>query len=439
MPKSHSSVWLASAPLRPLQGEIRVPGDKSISHRAIMLAALADGVSHIKGFLEGEDTRATARIFQQLGVRIDMPADGERIVHGVGIDGLKAPPEALDCGNSGTAMRLLAGLLAAQPFACQLIGDESLGSRPMRRVSEPLAQMGADIRTAEAGRPPLSISPIAQLQGMDYASPVASAQVKSAVLLAGLQAAGETCVREPHPTRDYTERMLHAFGVAIEYRPGFARICGGQRLAATDIEVPGDFSSAAFALVAASLIPGSDITLHGIGIDPRRTGLLQVLQMMGADIALQNRRQTALGEVASLRVRHAPLHGIEVPMALVPDMIDEFPVCFAAAACARGTTRIRGAAELRVKESDRIRAMAEGLCALGIAVDETPDGADIHGGPPVGGEIHSLGDHRIAMSFAVLAQCAKAEVRIVDTANVATSYPGFVAQMQRLGFALQEV
>ncbi|MDO4709736.1 MAG: 3-phosphoshikimate 1-carboxyvinyltransferase [Pseudomonadota bacterium] len=437
MAKSDSSAWLASPPSRPLQGEIGVPGDKSISHRAIMLAALADGVSHIKGFLEGEDTRASARIFQQLGVRIDTPADGERIVHGVGIGGLKAPQAALDCGNSGTAMRLLAGLLAAQPFACQLIGDESLSARPMRRVAEPLAQMGADIRTAEAGRPPLVISPVGRLQGIAYPSPVASAQVKSAVLLAGLQAEGETCVREPHPTRDYTERMLQAFGVDIEYRPGFARLRGGQRLAPCDIDVPGDFSSAAFALVAATLVPASDISLHDIGIDLRRTGLLQLLQMMGADIELQNRRQTALGEVASLRVRHAPLQGVDVPLGIVPDMIDEFPILFAAAACARGTTRIRGAAELRVKESDRIRAMADGLRALGIGVDETPDGADIHGGLPAGGEIHSLGDHRIAMSFAVLAQCAKAQVRITDTANVATSYPGFVAQMQRLGFALQ--
>ncbi|PJK10536.1 3-phosphoshikimate 1-carboxyvinyltransferase [Lysobacteraceae bacterium NML95-0200] len=437
MSEFQPAAWIAASPSRPLRGEIRVPGDKSISHRAIMLAALADGISHVRGFLEGEDTRASVRIFQQLGVRIDTPGDGERIVHGVGIDGLSAPAAALDCGNSGTAMRLLAGLLAAQPFACQLIGDESLSRRPMRRVTEPLAQMGADIRSAEDGRPPLVISPVGRLQGIAYPSPVASAQVKSALLLAGLQAEGETCVREPHPTRDYTERMLQAFGVNIEYRPGFARLRGGQRLAPCDIDVPRDFSSAAFALVAATLVPASDISLHDIGIDPRRTGLLQLLQMMGADIELQNRRQTALGEVASLRVRHAPLNGIEVPMTLVPDMIDEFPVCFAAAACARGTTRIRGAAELRVKESDRIRAMAEGLCALGIAVDETPDGADIHGGLPVGGEVQSLGDHRIAMSFAVLAQCARQPVRIADTANVATSYPGFVAQMQRLGFALQ--
>lgn len=437
MTESRPTTWVA-APGRPLRGEISAPGDKSISHRAIMLAALADGVSHIHGFLEGEDTQATARIFQALGVRIDAPGDGERIVHGVGIEGLEVPRHTLDCGNSGTAMRLLAGLLSAQPFACELVGDASLGRRPMRRVTEPLAQMGADIRTGQDGTPPLSIRPSSRLRGSDYHSPVASAQVKSAILLAGLQANGETCVHEPHPTRDYTERMLQAFGVDIDYRPGFARLRGGQRLAPCDIEVPGDFSSAAFALTAACLIAGSDITLRNIGIDPRRTGLLQALQAMGADIQLQNRKETALGEVANLRIRHAPLRGIDVPAEIVPDMIDEFPILFAAAACAKGRTRIRGAAELRVKESDRIKAMADGLRALGIGVDETPDGADIHGGAPAGGEIHSHGDHRIAMSFAVLAQCAKAEVRIVDTANVVTSYPGFVAQMQQLGFGLQE-
>lgn len=437
MSEFQPAAWIASSPSRPLQGEIRVPGDKSISHRAIMLAALADGVSHVRGFLEGEDTRASVRIFQQLGVRIDTPGDGERIVHGVGIDGLSAPAAALDCGNSGTAMRLLAGLLAAQPFACQLIGDESLSRRPMRRVTAPLTQMGADIRSAEDGRPPLRIATAGRLQGLDYPSPVASAQVKSALLLAGLQATGETCVREPHPTRDYSERMLQAFGVDIEYRPGFARIRGGQRLSPCDIDVPGDFSSAAFALTAACLLPGSDICLHDVGIDPRRTGLLQALQMMGANIQLQNRKTTALGEVASLHVRYAPLRAVEVPPNIVPDMIDEFPILFAAAACAEGTTRIRGAAELRVKESDRIKAMADGLRALGIAVDETPDGADIHGGLPLGGAVQSLGDHRIAMSFAVLAQCARQPVHIADTANVATSYPGFVAQMQRLGLSLQ--
>ncbi len=431
-----SQHWHAMAG-QPLRGRIRVPGDKSISHRAIMLAALADGVSHVRGFLEGEDTRATARIFAQMGVRIEAPSAGERIVHGVGVDGLRAPEAMLDCGNSGTAMRLLAGLLAAQPFASTLCGDESLHRRPMRRVTAPLTQMGAVIESRDDGTPPLRISPAARLGGIDYASPVASAQVKSAVLLAGLYAEGETCVREPHPTRDYTERMLDAFGVAVDYRPGMARLAGGQRLSATDIEVPGDFSSAAFALVAATLVPGSALVLEHVGIDPRRTGLLHALQAMGADIRLENIRQSAVGAVADLHVRHAPLRGIDVPEALVPDMIDEFPVLFAAAACAEGITRVRGAAELRVKESDRIQAMCDGLATLGIHCTQTADGADIHGGKPGSGCIHSHADHRIAMSFAVLAQMATGKVEIRDTANVATSYPGFEAQMQALGMGLE--
>ena len=428
--------WIASRG-GPVTGTLQVPGDKSVSHRAVMLAAIADGVSRIDGFLEGEDTRATARIFGQMGVLIEAPSDGTRIVQGVGIDGLRAPAAALDCGNSGTAMRLLAGLLAGQSFGCELSGDDSLSRRPMRRVTDPLAMMGATIGSGEDGTPPLRIAPVAGLRGIDYASPVASAQVKSAVLLAGLQAEGETQVTEPHPTRDYTERMLHAFGADIDYRPGFARLRGGQRLTACDVQVPGDFSSAAFALVAATLVPGSTLAIDHLGIDPRRTGLVEVLRRMGADIDIQNIRSGPVGDIATLTVRHAPLRGIDVPMACVPDMIDEFPVLFAAAACAEGVTRIRGAAELRVKESDRIAAMANGLRALGIRVDEVEDGADIHGGQPQGGRVDSLGDHRIAMAFAVLAQRADGAVRIGDTDNVATSYPGFEVQMRGIGIALE--
>ncbi len=427
--------WIASRG-GPVVGRIEVPGDKSVSHRAVMLAAIADGVSRIDGFLEGEDTRATARIFGRMGVRIEAPSEGTRIVHGVGIDGLKAPDAVLDCGNSGTAMRLLAGLLAAQSFGCELTGDASLTRRPMRRVTEPLSLMGAGIATAEDGTPPLRITPAELLQGIDYASPVASAQVKSAVLLAGLRAEGETAVTETHPTRDYTERMLRAFGIDIEHGPGFARLRGGQRLTACDVQVPGDFSSAAFAIVAATLVPGSTLAIDRLGIDPRRTGLLDVLRLMGADIDLHDIRTGAVGDIATLAVRHAPLRGIDVPVACVPDMIDEFPVLFAAAACAEGVTRIRGAAELRVKESDRIAAMANGLRALGIRVDEVEDGADIHGGQPQGGEVDSLGDHRIAMAFAVLAQRAAGPVRIRDTDNVATSYPGFEAQMRGIGLGI---
>ncbi|MGY0504532.1 3-phosphoshikimate 1-carboxyvinyltransferase [Luteimonas sp. e5] len=430
--------WQAS-PGGPVQGRITVPGDKSISHRGLMLAAIADGDSRIEGFLEGEDTRATARMLGQLGVRIEAPANGVRIVHGVGMEGLQPPSAPLDCGNSGTAMRLLAGLLAAQPFASTLIGDASLMRRPMRRVSEPLAAMGARIETTEDGCPPLKLQAADGLQGIDYASPVASAQVKSAVLLAGLWARGETRVREPHPTRDYTERMLQAFGVDIDHSPGEARVRGGQRLSPCDLAVPGDFSSAAFPIGAACIVPGSSLHIEGVGIDPRRSGLLHALRLMGAGIQVQGARSGLCGEVADIQVRHAPLRGIDLPPALVPDMIDELPLLFALAACADGVTRVRGAAELRVKESDRIAAMAAGLRALGVRVEETPDGADIHGGSVGGGTVESRHDHRISMSFAVLAQRAATPVRILGVDNVATSYPGFDARMRAIGFGLAPV
>ncbi len=427
--------WIAGAG-RALRGELAVPGDKSVSHRAVMLAAIADGVSHIDGFLEGEDTRATARIFGQMGVRIEAPQAGVRIVHGVGVDGLHAPIAELDCGNSGTAMRLLAGLLAAQPLSCTLVGDASLSQRPMRRVTAPLSLMGARIDSDADGTPPLRIAVAPRLRGIDYATPVASAQVKSALLLAGLRAEGVTHVEEPHPTRDYTERMLRAFGVEIEFVPGSARLRGGQRLRACDVQVPADFSSAAFAIVAATLVPGSRLRLRDVGIDPRRTGLIEVLWRMGADIAVSNARGGVAGDIADIEVRHASLRGIDVPVQYVPDMIDEFPVLFTAAACAEGVTRVRGAAELRVKESDRIGAMAAGLRALGIEVNETEDGADIHGGRIGGGSVDSHGDHRIAMALAVLAQRSQGTVRITDVANVATSYPGFEAEMGALGFGI---
>jgi len=428
-----------SAPAGPLHGEVRVPGDKSISHRAIMFAALADGVSRISGFLEGEDTRATARAFAQMRVRIETPTASERIVHGVGIDGLKAPLNgaAIDCGNAGTGMRLLTGLLAGQRFDTTLIGDESLSRRPMRRVIDPLTQMGAKITAHEGGLPPLRVSGNCTLHAIDYTLPVASAQVKSAVLLAGLYAQGETRVTEPHPTRDYTERMLRAFGYPIEFSEGQARLSGGQRLRATNVVVPADFSSAAFFLVAASVVPGSKLVLRDVGMNPRRTGLLHALRLMGADITQTNRREAGGEAIADLIVRHAPLRGVDVPVELVPDMIDEFPVLFVAAAAANGTTRVTGAAELRVKESDRIAVMAKGLRALGIGVDETPDGAVIHGGKLGGGEVDSAGDHRCAMSFCIAGLIAQAPIRILDCANVATSFPGFVELANGCGFELR--
>ncbi|WP_099604153.1 3-phosphoshikimate 1-carboxyvinyltransferase [Stenotrophomonas maltophilia] len=433
---SNAQHWIARKG-QPLQGSLTIPGDKSVSHRSVMFAALADGTSHIEGFLEGEDTRATARIFSQLGVRIETPSPSQRVVHGVGIDGLKAPDAPLDCGNAGTGMRLLAGLLAGQSFDCTLIGDESLSGRPMRRVTGPLSQMGARIDTQDDGTPPLHVHGGQTLHGIDFASPVASAQVKSAVLLAGLYAQGETCVTEPHPTRDYTERMLSAFGVDIAFSPGKARLRGGQRLRATYIVVPADFSSAAFYLVAASIIPGSELRLKQVGLNPRRTGLLHALRLMGADITEENPAEQGGEPVADLVVRYAPLKGARIPETLVPDMIDEFPALFVAAAAAEGQTVVSGAAELRVKESDRLAAMATGLRALGMQVDETEDGATLHGGVRLGsGTIESHGDHRIAMAFAIAGQISDGEVRINDIANVATSFPDFDGLARSAGFNL---
>ena len=430
------SYWIAT-PGSALHGEITVPGDKSISHRAVMFAALADGSSRIDGFLEGEDTRATAQIFAQMGVRVETPSASTRIVHGVGVDGLKAPQQVLDCGNAGTGMRLLAGLLAGQRFNSTLVGDESLNKRPMRRVTEPLARMGARIETAADGTPPLQVHGGMALQGIDYALPVASAQIKSAVLLAGLYADGQTSVVEPHPTRDYTERMLRAFGVEIDFSPGRARLRGGQRLQATDVVVPADFSSAAFFLVAASIIPGSQLLLRQVGLNPRRTGLLDALTLMGADITVHNPGEQGGEGVADLLVRHAPLQGAVIPETLVADMIDEFPALFIAAAAARGQTVISGAAELRVKESDRLAAMAAGLRNLGVRVDEVADGATIHGGPIGPGSIQAHGDHRIAMAFAIAGQLSSGPVRVNDVANVATSFPGFDTLARGCGFALE--
>jgi 3-phosphoshikimate 1-carboxyvinyltransferase len=431
-----SLVWKAGAG-RALVGEITVPGDKSISHRAIMLGALADGVTTISGFLEGEDTRATARIFQQLGVRIETPSPSVRVVHGVGLHGLKPSTQALDCGNAGTAMRLLSGVMSGQAFGSTLVGDASLSIRPMRRVITPLSDMGASIESESGGLPPLRINFNKKLQGIEYKTEVASAQVKSAILLAGLYAEGETIVHEPHPTRDYTEKMLQAFGWPIDFRPGYARLSGGHRLLANDIEVPSDFSSAAFFVVAATLIPGSNLLIKAVGMNPRRTGLVHALRLMGANIEEHNSRVLAGEAVSDLRVKHAVLSGIAVPEALVPDMIDEFPALFVAACSAHGETRIRAAAELRVKESDRIAVMSQALQKLGANIIETPDGAIIQGGPLHGGETQSHGDHRIAMSLSIAAQTASENVMIADCDNVATSFPGFVELAVSVGFGLK--
>lgn len=427
--------WIA-APGEALRGAPDIPGDKSVSHRAVMLAAIAEGTSRIAGFLEGADTQATCAAFARMGVRIEAPAPGVRVVDGVGLDGLRAPDGPIDCGNAGTAMRLLAGLLAGQRFDSTLVGDASLSRRPMGRVVEPLVRMGARIEAHEGGLPPLSIQGDTPLRAIDFESPVASAQVKSAVLLAGLYADGKTRVTEPRPTRDYTERMLEAFGAQVRHAPGTASVQGRPRLRATDVAVPADFSSAAFFIVAATLVPGASVTLRGIGTDPRRTGLLRVLRRMGADIAESPAGTPGGLAVSDLQVRHAALRGIEVPAEDVADMIDEFPALFVAAACAEGATTVRGAAELRVKESDRIATMATGLRALGIRVDEAPDGAVVHGGRLRGGAVDSHGDHRVAMAFAVAGQLATGEVHVRDVANVATSFPGFLETARACGFGL---
>lgn len=426
--------WI-SRPGQPLRGSIAVPGDKSVSHRALMLSAIADGRSRIRGFLEGEDTRATAAVLSQLGVVIETPSAGERVVHGAGLNGLRGTNLALDCGNAGTGMRLLTGLLAAQAFDSKLVGDASLSKRPMRRITDPLTQMGARIDTRD-GMPPLCVHGGQALSGIRYALPVASAQVKSALLLAGVYASGETEIIEPHPTRDYTERMLSAFGYPIRFSPGRARLSGGHRLQATVVDVPADFSSAAFFLVAASIVPGSELRLPAVGLNSRRTGLLHALRLMGADITIENERESGGEPVGDLLVRHAPLHGIVLPESLVPDMIDELPVLFVAAALARGRTTISGAAELRVKESDRIAAMATGLRSLDVAIEETPDGAIIEGGSIGAGSIETHLDHRVAMSFAVAGLMSKGAVQVNDCGHVATSFPGFFELANGCGFAL---
>ena len=421
-----------------VKGRIRVPGDKSISHRSIMLGSLAEGTTEVEGFLEGEDALATLQAFRDMGVVIEGPHHGRVTIHGVGLHGLQAPPGPLYLGNSGTSMRLLAGLLAAQPFDSTLTGDASLSKRPMNRVAKPLRAMGAVIETGPEGRPPLTIRGGQRLTGMDYEMPMASAQVKSCLLLAGLYAADSTSVSEPAPTRDHTERMLRGFGYPVSVEGNTARVASGHKLTACHIEVPADISSAAFFLVAASIAEDADVLLEHVGINPTRTGVIDILKLMGADISLENLREVGGEPVADIRVRSAQLKGIDIPEDLVPLAIDEFPVLFIAAAYAEGRTVLRGAEELRVKESDRIQVMADGLQALGAQVQPTPDGIIIDGGRLAGGEVWAHGDHRIAMSFSVAALRADGVIRIHDCANVATSFPNFLALCQQVGMRVAQ-
>ena len=419
-------VTFTVAPGGRLKGRIRVPGDKSISHRFVMLSAIAEGASEASGFLQGEDTIATAKAFRAMGVAVEGPDGGRVRVEGVGLRGLSGPSAPLDMGNSGTAMRLLAGILAGQEFDSQLTGDASLSRRPMTRVTEPLRKMGARIDTAASGTPPVRIHAAGgPLRAIEYTLPVASAQVKSCLLLAGLYAQGKTCVIEPVATRDHTERMLAAFGNPVEVSDH--RICahGGGRLRGANMEIPGDISSAAFFILGASIAKGSDVLLEGVGVNPTRTGVIEILSLMGADIELRNPREAGGEPVADIRVRSSRLKGIRVPESLVPLAIDEFPAVFVAAACAEGETRVTGASELRVKESDRIDAMGTGLELLGIEAEPTDDGMRIKGGRMRGGRVDSRGDHRIAMAFSMAALAAEETVVIEDCANVNTSFPGF--------------
>jgi 3-phosphoshikimate 1-carboxyvinyltransferase len=415
-------------------GETRVPGDKSISHRSVMLGALAEGTTVVRGFLEGEDALATVAAFRAMGVQIEGPEGGTLTIHGVGLSGLQAPATELDLGNSGTSIRLLAGLLAAQTFPSTLTGDESLRARPMGRVLKPLSLMGARV---SGDKPPLRIEGGQTLNAIHYDLPMASAQVKSCVLLAGLYAQGKTSVTEPAPTRDHTERMLRGFGYEVEKSTdGVISLHGGGELKAMDIDVPSDISSAAFFLVAASIAPGSDLLLTHVGVNPTRVGVINILRLMGADITLSKEREVGGEPVADIRVRYAPLKGIDIPVDQVPLAIDEMPVLFIAAACASGRTTLRGAQELRVKESDRIASMAEGLSTLGIRNEVLDDGIVINGGVIGGGVIKTYNDHRIAMSFAIAALRAEQEIQILDCEHVGTSFPGFDALARGLGLQI---
>lgn len=431
-----SATLLARPAPGPIEGELRPPGDKSISHRALILATLAEGESRVEGLLQAQDVEATAAACRVLGA--GMERDGSVVrLRGAGQGGLSAPDGPLDMGNSGTAMRLLAGVLAAQPFDSVLVGDRSLMQRPMERIAAPLREMGAVISTGAGGRAPLEIEGSHALTGITYHSPVASAQVKSCILLAGLYASGETRVIEPSPSRDHTERMLRAFGAEMA---GDVGVRGGRRLAATDLEVPADISSAAFFLAAAALVPGSHVYLKSVGLNPTRAGIVDALVEMGCDIRVDERGDRSAEPAGNVELRWSPgLRAIEIEPGQVPAIIDELPVLMAVASLAEGVSRIRGARELRVKESDRIAVMAVGLESLGFRVRQYADGLDIEGRPkpPSQGdrtiELNAEGDHRCAMSFCVLAQAIGCEVRIRNAAEIDTSYPAFVRDLAALG------
>jgi len=429
-------------PARSVSGSMAVPGDKSISHRAMMLSGIADGTSEVTGFLASEDCLASLSAMRALGVRIEQPSPTHVVIHGVGLRGLQDARRILDMGNAGTAMRLFTGLLSAQSFDSQLIGDASLMKRPMERVAKPLREMGADVRT-HGGTPPVDIGGGRRLHGIEYRMPVASAQVKSAVLLAALYADGATTVVAPALSRDHSERMLASCGVRLDIDGLRTTLHPPRALANQQLDVPGDFSSAAFFIVAGLLgAAGEGLLIRNVGMNPTRTGLLDILRAMGGIIEVCNPRQSGAEPVADLLVRASRLRGMQVPAQLVPLAIDELPVLFIAAACAAGETVVTGAEELRVKESDRISAMSAGLDSLGVVHSVLPDGMRIEGraaGPAFGGgEVDSFGDHRIAMSFAVASLRAAKSISIRDVANVATSFPGFVELARSAGLDISE-
>jgi len=411
---------------------VTVPGDKSVSHRALMLGSIAEGRTDISGFLAGDDCRATLAAMSAMGVQIEQRSSTELVIHGCGLDGLSGPDGSLDLGNSGTAMRLMTGLLAGQGFDSLLTGDESLTSRPMQRVVTPLLEMGASIQSHD-GRPPLKIAGGQRLQAIDYELPVASAQVKSAILLAGLYAQGTTRITEPAITRDHTERMLESMGVQIQTSDARISMLGRQTLRGCPVQVPADLSSAAFVIVAALIADDAEILIEKVGVNPTRTGVIAILQSMGGDIRIENPRLFGCEPVADIRVRSSALQGGPVDPELVSLAIDEFPVLFVAAASAKGKTVFSGIGELRVKESDRIAAMAAGLSKLGIVVEESVDGAVVHGGRFGGGSLDSHGDHRIAMALSIAASTATHEVTIRDVATVDTSFPDFPACLRSIG------
>ena len=422
-----------------LNGSIKVPGDKSISHRSIMLGSIANGITNVSGFLEGDDSLATLRAFQQMGVQIERMGSNITI-HGAGKHGLNSPSAPLDLGNSGTSIRLMSGLLSAQSFNSQLCGDESLSKRPMSRVIEPLSIMGALIDSYES-KPPLAITGNQKLSAINYTLPIASAQIKSCLLLAGLYAEGETCIVENSTTRDHTERMLRGFGYSVNISNGQISLIGGGELHACDIEVPSDISSAAFFIVAASIAKEADITLSAVNINPTRTGILDILALMGANITLTDERVVAGELVADIRVCSAELHGINIPQELVALSIDEFPVIFIAASCAIGETLLTGAKELRVKESDRIQVMADGLTILGIKNEVLEDGIRIQGGEfsQQNSVINSHHDHRISMSFAIASSRSKYDIKIEGVDNVQTSFPNFVELANKIGMNIEKI